>query len=233
MIIKDSIFLITGGSSGIGKTTAKLLIGLGGKVVITGLDKTKLVHVAESIGAFPIQADVASDSDIEKTFDLIIEKYGKLDVLINNAGIGVHKPIENLNRKDFDHTFQVNVYGMAMMSQKAAEIFKKQSGGSIINIGSTSGLNGYKTGSVYSASKFAVRGLTQCLQAELRPHNIRVMLINPSEVPTAFGSSERIERPDVANKISSAEIAHTIVSTLSMDNRGMVPETTIWATNPW
>ncbi len=233
MLIKDAIFLITGGSSGIGKSTAKLLIGLGAKVAITGLDKNKLQKVAKEIGAFPIHANVQNDPDIQHSFDSVLSEYGKLDVLINNAGIGVHKPIEALSRADYESIFQTNVFGMAMMSQKASEIFKAQGGGTIINIGSTSGLSGYKTGAVYSASKFAVRGLTQCLQAELRPYNIRVMLVNPSEVPTAFGNEQRVERPDQDKKITSAEIAHTIVSTLSMDDRGMIPEVTVWATNPW
>ena len=233
MTIKDSVFLITGGFSGIGKSTAKLLIGLGAKVAITGLNKEKLTKVAETIGALPIHADVGVDSDIQKTFEQIIGQYGKLDGVINNAGTGIHTQIENINRSDFEHIFQTNVFGMAMMSKKAAEIFKVQNYGTIINIGSTSGLKGYQTGSVYSASKFAVRGLTQCLQAELRPHNIRVILINPSEVPTAFGNKNREERPNKDNKLSTVEIAHTIVSALSMDNRGMIPEVTIWATNPW
>jgi 3-oxoacyl-[acyl-carrier protein] reductase len=233
MEIKNAVFLITGGSSGLGKSTAKLLIGLGGKVAITGLDKEKLNRVANEIGAFPIHADVAKDADVQKTFDETIRNYGKLDVLINNAGTGIHEPIEKLSRADFEHMFQVNVFGVAMMSKVAAEIFKKQNGGTIVNIGSTSALNGYKTGSAYSASKFALRGLTQCQQAELRPHNIRVILVNPSEVPTAFGEKNRIEKPLHDKKITSAEIAHTVVSTLSMDNRGMIPEVTVWATNPW
>lgn len=233
MKIKNAVILISGGSSGLGKATAKLLIGLGAKVAITGLDQTKLEMVANQIGAFPIHADVANDSDIKRTFTEVLAQYGKLDVLINNAGTGIHQPIETLNREDFERIFQINVFGAAIMAKEAADIFKKQNFGTIINIGSTSGLNGYKTGSVYASSKFALRGLTQCLQAELRPHNIRVILLNPSEVPTAFGREDREERPNEIKKLSSLEIAHTIVSTLSMDNRGMIPEVTVWATNPW
>ena len=156
-----------------------------------------------------------------------------MDALINNAGTGTHKPLEEFNRADFEHVFNINVFGVAMMTNRAAEIFKKQGSGRVINIGSTSGLSGYKTGSVYSSSKFALRGLTQCQQAELRPHNISVTLLNPSEVPTAFGNPTREERPNESKKLSSLEIAHTIVSTLSMDDRGMIPEVTVWATNPW
>ena len=233
MIFKNSVILITGGSSGLGKSTAKLLIGLGAKVAITGLDEQKLNNVAQQIGAYPIRADVSKDDDITKTFKMVLDEFGKLDVLINNAGTGTHVPLEQFSREDFEQVFNINVFGVAMMTKHAAEIFKQQGKGHIINIGSTSGLNGYKTGSVYSSSKFALRGLTQCQQAELRPHNIRVTLVNPSEVPTAFGNKERVERPNEANKLSSMEIAHTIVSTLSMDDRGMIPEVTVWATNPW
>lgn len=233
MLVNGKIILITGGSSGIGKSTAKLLQGLGAKVIITGRDLNKVKIVSEALNVLGIQADVSKDNDIKKTFEFVLKKYGKLDVLINNAGIGTHLPIEKLNRNDFETMFQVNVFGVAMMTKYATEIFKAQNSGTIINIGSTSGLNGYKTGSAYSASKFALRGLTQCLQAELRPHNIRVILVNPSEVPTAFGSKNREERTDEPKKISSLEIAHTIVSALSMDDRGMIPEVTVWATNPW
>lgn len=233
MEIRNSVILITGGSSGIGKATAKLLTGLGAKVAITGRDEVKLKAVAQEIGALAIHADVANDADITKTFESILAHYGALDVVINNAGIGTHLPISELSRSDFEKMFQVNVFGAAMMTKHAAEIFKKQNGGTIINVGSTSSLSGYQTGSAYAASKFALRGLTQCQQAELRPHNIRVMLVNPSEIPTAFGQENREEREPQAKKITSLEIAHTIVSMLSMDNRGMVPEVTVWATNPW
>ncbi|PCJ60502.1 MAG: short-chain dehydrogenase [Planctomycetota bacterium] len=233
MNIKDSVILITGGSSGLGKETAKLLIEMGGKVAITGRDKSKLDTVAVDIGAFPIHADVSSDDDILRTYSDVISHFGKLDVLINNAGTGVHENLENLSRDDFEYIFQINVFGAAMMSKHAAEIFKKHNGGTIVNIGSTSGLKGYEAGSVYSASKFALRGLTQCMQAELRCHNIRVILVNPSYVPTAFGSKDRSPRAEEDNKLSSTEIAHTIVSSLTMDDRGMIPEVSIWATNPW
>jgi 3-oxoacyl-[acyl-carrier protein] reductase len=88
MNIKDSTFLITGGSAGIGKATAKLLIEKGGKIAITGRDKSKLEKVAKEIGAFPIHADVAVETDVHKTYELFLNQFGKLDCLINNAGIG-------------------------------------------------------------------------------------------------------------------------------------------------
>lgn len=233
MQISGSIVLITGGSSGLGKSTAILLQKLGATVYITGVNAKKLNNVAAEINAIPIHANINSDRDIQETIKIITEKSGNLDVLINNAGIGVHRPLSELNRSDFESIFQTNVFGAAMMTKAASPLLEAHGGGSVVNIGSTSGLKGYQTGSVYSASKFALRGLTQCMQAELRPKNVRVMLVNPSEVPTAFGSETRDERPIEPKKLTPVEIAHSIVSALSMDDRGMIPELTVWATNPW
>ena len=234
MNIKDSTFLVTGGSAGIGKATAKLLIEKGGKVAITGRDKSKLEKVAKEIGAFPIQADVAVESDVHKTYELFLKKFGKLDCLINNAGIGDGwNELTELDLKAFHRVYDVNVFGAALMASEAAKLFKKQKSGNIINIASTAGTKGFANGTVYASSKFALRGMTQCWQVELRKYNVRVMLVNPSEVTTAFGDEERKEKPEVKNRLRPLEIAHTIVSTLEMDDRGFIPEVTVWATNPF
>jgi 3-oxoacyl-[acyl-carrier protein] reductase len=234
MQIKDSTFLITGGSAGIGKATAKLLIEKGGKVAITGRNKSRLENVAKEIGAYPINADAAREKDIERTFTEFTKEFNRLDCLINNAGIGGKwNEIFDLDLEDFKNVYSVNVFGAALMAKYAANIFKKQNFGNIINISSTAGIKGYANGTVYASSKFALRGMTQCWQAELRKYNIRVILINPSEVVTAFGSDEGKQKQEVPNKLRAYEIAHTIVSTLEMDNRGFIPETTVWATNPF
>ncbi len=234
MNIQSSTFLVTGGSAGIGKATAKLLVEKGGKVAITGRDKSKLERVAKEIGVFPIHADVAIEKDVKKTFELFLEEFGKLDCLINNAGIGdAWNEITELDIKAFHKVYDVNVFGAALMASEAAKLFKKQKSGNIVNISSTAGTKGFANGTVYASSKFALRGMTQCWQAELRKYNVRVILVNPSEVTTAFGDGERRERPEVKNKLRSIEIAHTIVSSLEMDDRGFIPEVTVWATNPF
>jgi 3-oxoacyl-[acyl-carrier protein] reductase len=234
MIIKDSTFLVTGGSAGIGKAAAKLLIEKGGKVAITGRGKSKLEKVANEIGAFAIHADVAVETDVHKTYELFLKQFGKLDCLINNAGIGdAWNEITELEMSSFHKVYDVNVFGAALMASEAAKLFKKQKSGNIINIASTAGTKGFANGTVYASSKFALRGMTQCWQAELRKYNVRVILVNPSEVTTAFGDDERKEKPEVKNKLRPLEIAHTIVSTLEMDDRGFIPEVTVWATNPF
>ena len=168
------------------------------------------------------------------TYELFLKQFGKLDCLINNAGIGDSwNEITELDMKSFHKVYDVNVFGAALMASEAAKLFKKQKSGNIINIASTAGTKGFANGTVYASSKFALRGMTQCWQAELRKYNVRVILVNPSEVTTAFGDDERKEKPEVKNKLRPLEIAHTIISTLEMDDRGFIPEVTVWATNPF
>ncbi|MGB0404162.1 MAG: SDR family oxidoreductase [Salibacteraceae bacterium] len=234
MNLKGAKILITGGSSGIGKAMALMAIEKGAEVLITGRNEDKLKKVASDLGASYVHADVSNEKDIESTFNWIKNNWNnQLDVLINNAGIGYMGKVEDIQWSDFETMFHVNVFGAAMMSKHAVKLFRNLGKGNIVNVASTAGLKGFQTGTVYSASKFALRGMTQCWQAELRKDNIRVMLINPSEVTTAFAQEGRVERENVANKLSPKEIAHATITSLEMDDRGFVPELTIWASNPF
>lgn len=233
MQLKDKRVLLTGGSLGIGKATAKALTAAGARVAITARHKSPLKAAAEATGAFPIQMDMARQDDIDHTFDTFMAEFGGIDVLINNAGIGSRAPLSEVERDEFERIYAVNVIGVAMMTKRAAAVFIEQEKGHIINIGSTAGIKGYPTGTIYASSKFALRGMTYCWQQELRKHNIRVFLVNPSEVTTAIGNPERKERPYEPNKLRPAEIAHAIKAILEMDDRGFIPELSVWATNPW
>jgi 3-oxoacyl-[acyl-carrier protein] reductase len=233
MNLQNARILITGGSLGIGKVTARELVKSGAKVIITGRDKTRLEKSAGEIGAIPVVADVTVERDREFTFAEVARNLGGLDVLINNAGIGEFSTVFDLRWQDFEQIFATNVFAVAMMTKRAVDLFSEQNYGHIVNIASTAARKGFAGGTIYAASKFALRGMTQCWQAELRKHNIRVMEINPSEVTTAFGSSDRKEREPQASKLRSEEIAHAIKAMLEMDDRGFIPELTVWATNPW
>lgn len=234
MEIKSSHVLITGGSSGIGKETAKQFIAKGATVVITGRDETKLKNVATEIGAIPLQFDISDLKVIPgKAKEVITLLGGKIDTLINNAGIGVFPILGEITEEDLLNVYNTNVFGLALFTQELLPIFKEQQSGNIINIGSTASLKGFARGSVYAASKFAVRGMTQSWQAELRKHNIRVSLVNPSEVTTAFADTAREERIEESNKLGSEDIAQTILSVVEMREKGFVPEVTVWATNPF
>lgn len=234
MDLKNARILITGGSKGLGKATAELLSAAGARLMITARHEEPLRKVAAQIGAKAFVGDMAQPEDIRRLFDAVKSELGGLDVLINNAGIGGTFPtLEDLSLEEMEQVYRVNVFGVALATQHAAELFKAQGSGHVINIASTAGKKGFARGTIYSSSKFALRSMTECWQAELRPHNIRVVLVNPSEVPTAFGQAGGVERPDEPNKLSAAEIAHTIKSVLTMDDRGFIPEVTVFATNPW
>lgn len=224
--------LVTGGSSGLGKATAKMLIDKGVEVLITGRSEAKLKAVAEELGCKYLVFDMADATSIEsKSKQVLNDLGGNLDILVNNAGIGEFDLLEDLSLDAFQRVFQTNVFGLAMLTQALLPALKA-SKGDIVNIASTAGGKGFAHGSVYAGSKFALRGMTQCWQAELRKHDVRVVLVNPSEVPTAFNVVDRSEKELADGKLTPVEIAHTILSCLEMDKRGFIPEVTVWATNP-
>jgi 3-oxoacyl-[acyl-carrier protein] reductase len=234
MNVQGKNIIITGGSLGIGKETARTLVQKGANVLITGRSESRLIEAKHYTGAKIIEFDISDHENIsDNAVECIDILDGRVDALINNAGIGVRKSIDELNIEDFLKVFNVNVFGLALFTKEIVPHMIKESYGTIINIGSTASLKGYKNGSIYSSSKFAVRCLTQCWQAELRPHNIRVCQLNPSEVTTAFGNPQRVEREDIDNKLTPKEISHSIVSALEMDDRGFINELNIWATNPF
>ena len=234
MNLKGKHILLTGGSLGIGKETAKILVEKGARVLITGRSAKRLEEAAKYTGAQTLVFDISDQENISDNAQQCIEALdSNVDALINNAGIGSFQKIEEVTSSDFKQIFNTNVFGLALLSKSIISLMKEQKSGTIINIGSSASVKGFVGGSVYAASKFAVRALTQCWQAELRPFNIRVCQLNPSEVTTAFFNEERQERAEVYNKLSPKEIAHSILSVLEMEDKGFITELNVWATNPF
>ena len=216
MDLKNAVVLITGGSSGIGRAAAEMLLKAGARVAITGRDPERLAEAARALGVVGIQGDVSNESDVLRTFREVKEKLGDLDVLINNAGIGVLKELIDQDRASFDAVFATNVTGVMLMSREAAKLFKERKRGNLISISSTASL----------------RGMTECWRAELRKYNVRVFLINPSEVITDFARRAGFPQVDNPSKLQSEDIAHMIKAVLEMNDRGFTPELSVFATNP-
>lgn len=233
MNLSDAKAIVTGGSSGIGKETAKKIIEAGGQVVIAARNESNLKKAADEIGAIPIPCDVSKEKQV---IDLVLETIQQLDgynVLINNAGYGHFSKLVNLSAGEFKEQLQVNTIGAMMVARESAKHFIREDYGNIINVSSTAGKRGFEGGTAYVASKFALGGMTECWRAELRSHNIRVMQINPSEVQTDFSKNAGFgERQYNKSKLIAEDIALTICDMLSMHDRGFIPETSVWATNP-
>ena len=201
-------------------------------MAITGRDERKLKEAADALNAHPIRADVSNESDVKKTLDEVLKAFGHLDILVNNAGIGVFKNLVEMDRAGFEAVFATNVTGAMLMAREAAKHFIQRKSGNIVNISSTASLRGAPNGTAYYASKFALRGMTECWRGELRQHNIRVFLVNPSEVLTNFGAAAGYEQKPNPTKLRGEEIAHAVKAVLEMDDRGFTPEITVFATNP-
>jgi 3-oxoacyl-[acyl-carrier protein] reductase len=232
MKLQGAIALVTGGSSGIGRAIAQTLLKSGARVAITGRDERKLAEAARQIGAYPVRADVSVEADVERAYREVIQQFGDLDILVNNAGFGVFKPLVEMGRAEFDGVFATNVTGAMLMAREAAKIFIKRQRGNIVNIASTAGLRGAPNGTAYYASKFALRGMTECWRGELRKHNVRVFLVNPSEVLTEFFSAAGLQQKENETKLRPEDIAYMVKAVLEMEDRGFTPELSIFATNP-
>jgi len=232
MNLKNAVVLVTGGSVGIGYAIAKTLSDAGAKVAITGRDKGRLDQAAKELGVFSVQADVSKEADVLRTYSEVLAKFGDLDVLVNNAGLGKFTPLVSLETAEFERTFATNVVGAMMMGREAAKIFVKRNRGNIVNIASTASHRGAPNGTAYYGSKFALRGMTECWRAELRKHNVRVMLVNPSEVITNFAATAGFAQKANDSKLRGQELAHAVKAILEMDDRGFTTELAVFATNP-
>jgi 3-oxoacyl-[acyl-carrier protein] reductase len=223
-------FLITGGSQGIGAALVAQARTSGHHVVFTGRNDSHIQSTASATGAHGIRADIASDADNQRVVDEALKTMGGIDVLINNAAFGYNAEIGTLDMQVMRDLFATNVFGAVDITNRVVPHLKARGDGDIVNIASTSGMKGAKGATAYAGSKWAMRGITQCWQADLRPHGIRVICICPSEVQTNWMGKTGRNNP---NKLYADDIAATIMTGLAMPRRVLWTELAVFANNPW
>lgn len=201
--LTEQVALITGGTKGIGKAIVTTLNKCGAKTVIVGRNIQAAQSMVDLLGddaALAIQADVSVKSDVERMMAKTLDKFGKLNILVNNAGISTMDYILDIREEDWNRVMNVNAKGVFLCSQAAAKILVTQKqGGKIINIASQAGKNGYRCMGNYCASKHAVLGLTKVMALELAPYNIKVNAICPGIVETDMKRRERVLGANLRN----------------------------------
>jgi 3-oxoacyl-[acyl-carrier protein] reductase len=223
--LSGKVCLVTGGTRGIGRAIAKMLLMEGASVAICGqrqdnVDRTVAELAAETAGKVKGKAaDVKNEEQVGKLFQFVDAEFGALDVLVNNAGVGIFRHVRELSVEDWKRTIETNLYGAFYCSREALFRFATEGSGYIVNIGSLAGAHAFAGGAAYNASKFGLTGFTEAMMQDVRSENVRVSYIMPGSVATEFGGHPR----DGADwKIWPEDVAEIVQMVLKMPVRTLV-----------
>jgi NAD(P)-dependent dehydrogenase (short-subunit alcohol dehydrogenase family) len=236
MEIAGKVALVTGGTRGIGLAIAESLVRRGALVAITARNPSRLTNVAKSLNelgpgtakGFP--CDVRSYEEVKSLITSIPSEFGGLDILINNAGIGIFSPVELMSPDDFDAVLATNLFGVFYCCHEAIPIMKQRGGGYIINISSLAGANPHPQMAAYNASKFGLNGFSEALMQEVRHDGIKVSYIMPGSVNTEFGGDQ--PSPEKSWQLQPEDIARVVIDLLQHDERSLPSRVEIRPSKP-
>ncbi|RDI57953.1 SDR family oxidoreductase [Microvirga subterranea] len=203
--IDNKVVVITGASSGLGEATARRLARDGARLVLGARRLDRLQALAEELSLgddAAVQTDVTQYDQVKRLVDGAVRSHGRIDVIINNAGLMPHSPLERGKVEDWDRMIDVNIKGVLYGIGAALPYMKEQKSGHIINVSSVAGHKVRAGGAVYSATKHAVRVISEGLRQEVKPYNIRTTIISPGMVATELPDS--ITEPDIAEAMQKA-----------------------------
>lgn len=205
--LRGKVALVTGASSGIGLEIAKQLVSKGVGVGLFARSQARLARIAGELGSsLALPGDITRYEDVEKAVLQLEAHFGGLDYLINNAGVGIFKPVHELEPEEWQQVLQTNLTGPFFATRAAVPAMQKRGGGYIINVGSLAGKNSFANGAAYNASKFGLLGFSEASMLDLRYYGIRVTSILPGSVDTAFagnaiGAPWKIQPQDIAQAV--------------------------------
>jgi NAD(P)-dependent dehydrogenase (short-subunit alcohol dehydrogenase family) len=221
MTLENKSILVTGGARGLGAAICRDLARAGASMIVADVNQAGAQQVAESLqnGARAVKLDVTNDAEVAAVLDRI----GRVDVLVNNAAVDYTVPIDELSMKQWDQVMAVNLRGPFLMAKHAARIMRGQGAGHIINIASTASKRAWPNASAYHASKWGLLGLSHALHAELRPHRIKVSAVVAGGMRTPF-LLDRFPDIDPGVLQDPANVAATIRFLLTLPDETVIPE---------
>ena len=217
MTLQDKVIVITGASQGFGKALAKAFKQENAQVVISSHDKENLERTAQELSVEHFLADVTSFDNVKKLGEYVVEKYGKIDFWINNAGIQIAPSfVEDIDIKKLHNLFEINFFGYFYGCQIALSQMKKQKSGVIININSTAGLDGKPEISAYTSSKFAIKGLTESIRREVKDLDIKILGVFPGGMQTDIYKEKYPD--DLKDYMEVDTVVEKVISNLKSEN---------------
>jgi 3alpha(or 20beta)-hydroxysteroid dehydrogenase len=221
--LEGKVALITGAAGGIGAVAARAMAGAGARLLLTDADAAGADRVARELGegAASHGHDVSSESDWEEVSAWALQAHGRVDVLVNNAGVFLAAPLGDTSLRDFRRVIDVNVVGVFLGMRALAPVMSEQRAGSIVNVSSVAGLIGSPYLTAYSASKWAVRGMTKVVAKELARFGVRVNSLHPGQIDTDMNARQREKTPELIDRLIAGiplqrigtpqEVAHALV----------------------
>ena len=236
MELAGKVAIVTGGTKGIGRAIADSLVRSGVHTSICGRNEHELHKAVSDLNKLDVAratgtvCDVRNYGDISALFDHTIQTFGGVDILINNAGIGIFATVENMSPEDFRAVLETNVFSVFYCCHQAIPHMRKRGGGYIINISSLAGANPHPKMAAYNASKFGLNGFSEALMQEVRHDGIKVSYIMPGSVNTEFGG----DTPDTSKswQLQPEDIAKTVLDLLSFSDRSLASRVEIRPTKP-
>ena len=232
MNLKNKTAIVTGGTRGIGRAIAEALIGEGVSVCISARSQGETDEAVKELGisASGFVCDVRDHGQVKALIDYTVKDLGGLDILINNAGIGVFETVEETSPEDFRAVLETNLFGVFYCCHEAIPQMKKRGGGYIINISSLAGANPHPRMAAYNASKFALNGFSEALMQEVRHDNIKVSYIMPGSVNTEFGGDSPGD--EKSWQLTPQDIARVVIDLLHHDDRALPSRVEIRPSRP-
>jgi 3-oxoacyl-[acyl-carrier protein] reductase len=241
MNLTDTLAVVTGATEGIGRAIAFHLGRAGARLAVCArtadhVDATVAALRADGFDAIGAPCHVADPAAVREFADFVERQRGDAGVLVNNAGVGRFRPLEELSLADWDDTIAVNLRSLYLVTRAWLPALKRaaaaRGSASIVNIASLAGRNGFEGGTAYCASKHAVLGFSKALMLEVRKQHVRVIAICPGSVATPFMDKQDRMRPDRDRVLTADDVAQAVLATLTLPDRAMVSELDIRPTSP-